>query len=64
MVPVFENVGKGLVLKTTALLVFFLWLVKSLKNLEIIGLLITQRNVVFFLISSMVLGVLDQLQIF
>ena len=64
MVPVFENVGKGLVLKTTALLVFFLWLVKSLKNLEIIGLLITQRNVIFFLISSMVLGVLDQLQIF
>ena len=64
MVPVFENVGKGLVLKTTVLLVFFLWLVKSLKNLEIIGLLITQRNVVFFLISSMVLGVLDQLQIF
>ena len=64
MVPVFENVGKGLVLKTTALLVFFLWLVKSLKNLEIIGLLITRRNVVFFLISSMVLSVLDQLQIF
>ena len=64
MVPVFENVGKGLVLKTTVLLVFFLWLVKSLKNLEIIGLLITQRNVIFFLISSMVLGVLDQLQIF
>ena len=64
MVPVFENVGKGLVLKATALLVFFLWLVKSLKNLEIIGLLITRRNVVFFLISSMVLGVLDQLQIF
>ena len=25
--------GKGLQLKTTALLVFFLWLVKSLKNL-------------------------------
>ena len=25
--------GKGLLLKTTALLVFFLWLVKSLKNL-------------------------------
>ena len=33
MVPVFKNVGKGLVLKTTALLVFFLWLVKFLKNL-------------------------------
>ena len=25
--------GKGLLLKTSALLVFFLWLVKSLKNL-------------------------------
>ena len=33
--------GKGLMLETTALLVFFLWLVKSLKNLSIIGLLIT-----------------------
>ena len=36
VVPVFKNVrklGKGLQLKTTALLVFFLWLVKSLKNL-------------------------------
>ena len=32
VVPVFKNVGKGLQLKTTALLVFFLWLVKSLKN--------------------------------
>ena len=32
--------GKGLQLKTTAPLVFFLWLVKSLKNLQIIGLLI------------------------
>ena len=33
VVPLFKNVGKGLQLKTTALLVFFLWLVKSLKNL-------------------------------
>ena len=32
---------KGLQIKTTVLLVFFLWLVKSLKNLKIIGLLIT-----------------------
>ena len=57
--------GKGLLLnKTTALIVFFLWLVKSLKNLEIIGLLITWRNVAFFLIFSMVLGLLNQLQIF
>ena len=28
-----KNAGKGLQLKTAALLVFFLWLVKSLKNL-------------------------------
>ena len=33
VVPVFKNVGKGLQLKSTALLVFFLWLVKSLNNL-------------------------------
>ena len=34
VVPVFKNVGeRSLVLKTTALFVFFLWLVKSLKNL-------------------------------
>ena len=56
--------GKGLQLKTTTLLVFFLWLVKSLKNLFVIGLLITWRNVVFFLISSMALGLLNQLQFF
>ena len=48
VVPVFKNVGKGLQLKTTALLVFFLWLVKSLKNVYIIELLITWRNVGFF----------------
>ena len=30
---VFNNVGKGIILKTTPLLVFFLWLVKSFKNL-------------------------------
>ena len=33
VIPVFKNVGKGQLLKTTALLVFILWLVKSLKNL-------------------------------
>ena len=34
VVPVFKNVGeRSMLLKTTALLVFFLWLVKSLKNL-------------------------------
>ena len=56
--------GKGLQLKTTTLLVFFLWLVKSLKNLWIMGFLITWGNVAFFLISKMVLDLLNQLQIF
>ena len=31
--PVFKNVGKSLQLKTTDLLMFFLWVVKSLINL-------------------------------
>ena len=35
-----KMLGKGLQLETTALLVFFVWLVKSLKSLEIIELLI------------------------
>ena len=39
---------KGLLLKATVPLVFFLWLVRSLKNLQIIGLLITERNAVFY----------------
>ena len=56
--------GKGLQLKTTAVLVFFLWLVKSEEVVKKIGLLITYRNAAFFLISSMVLVLLDQLQIF
>ena len=33
MVPVFKNVRKGLLLNLDALLLFFMWLVKSLKNL-------------------------------
>ena len=55
---------KGLQLKNNAQLFFFLWLVKSLENLKLIGMLISHRNVAFFLISSMVLGLLDQLQTF
>ena len=47
------------------MLVLFLWLVKSLKNfVDNLGLLITLKNVAFFLISTVVLGLLDQLQIF
>ena len=33
VVPVFKNVSERSTAKTTVLLVFFLWLVKSLKNL-------------------------------
>ena len=33
VVPVFKNVRERSTAKTTVLLVFFLWLVKSLKNL-------------------------------
>ena len=35
MVLVFKNVGKGLQVKTTTLLVFFLWFIKSLKNFRL-----------------------------
>ena len=35
---------KSLLLKTSAQLVFFLWLVKSLNNLKIIELLITSKK--------------------
>ena len=41
VVPVFKNVGEMSTAKNNPLLVFFLWLVKSLKNLRIIGLLMT-----------------------
>ena len=55
--------GKGLLLKTTALVVFFLWLVKSEKfiNSRIVDHL---EKCGYFFISTMVLGLLDQLQIF
>ena len=56
--------GKGQQRKISALSVFVLWLVKYLKKLLIIGVSITSRNVTFFLISSMVSGLLNQLQIF
>ena len=55
--------GKGLQLKTTTLLVFFLWLVvfKKLLNNRIVDHL---EKCGLFSDSSMVLGLLDQLQIF
>ena len=51
VVPVFKNVGgggRGIQLRTTILLVFFLLVFQSLKNKQIIGLLISQRSVAFF----------------
>ena len=59
-----KMLGKDLQLKTTTVVVFFLCSVKSLRNLYVIGLLITYRSVALFLISDMVLGIRDQLQIF
>ena len=56
--------GRGLQLKTTALLVFFWWLVKSLKNLKIIDFLITVWNVANFVIASVILGLVDQQLVF
>ena len=40
--------GRGLLLRTTTLLVFILWIVKSLKNLWMLGLLITTKVRFFF----------------
>ena len=40
--------GRGPSLKTNVLLVFFSWLVKFLKNLQLITLLVTQENVACF----------------
>ena len=45
-VLVFKNVGERPTAKNYHLLLFFLWLAKSLKNLEIICLLIIWGNVV------------------
>ena len=49
-------------IKTITLLLSFLWLITSSKNLLTIGLLINSLNVAWFLISSMVSDLLDQLQ--
>ena len=59
MAPVFKNGGGILLLKTTALLDVQLWIV-----ILIIELLNTTRDVASFLISIVVSGLLDQLQIF
>ena len=48
VVPIFKNLRKKSTIKNYCLVVFFLWLLKSLKNLQIIVLLITSNNVAFF----------------
>ena len=42
--PVFKNVGEAFTARNTTLLVFFLWLTKSLQNLLIIGLFVYSTN--------------------
>ena len=64
MVLAFENAGERFTAKSYCLVSLLSMVSKVFENLLIIGLLITQRNVVFFLISNIVLGLLDQLQIF
>ena len=63
MVPVFRHAGEKSTTKpTNALLFFFLWQVfEKLINNRIVD---HQENVDFFLISSMVFGLLNQLQSF
>ena len=56
--------GKGLQLKTTAKNYLLLWLVKYLKKLVNNRIVDHLENVVFFLISSMVLDLFNQLLIF
>ena len=59
---------KGLLLKTITLLTFLVvGKVFVVNLLSVVGKnfgKLTERNVVFFLISSMILGLFDQLQIF
>ena len=63
VVFVFRNVGERSTAKNYRP-VSLLSVVSKVFEKLVVGLLITQRNVAFFLISSMVLGFLDQLQIF
>ena len=64
--PVFKNVGQRSTAKSyrPVSLLSVVSKVFEKLNKKIIGLLITWRNVAFFLISSMILGLLNQLQIF
>ena len=64
VVPIFKNVGERSTAKSYHPVSLLSVVSKVFENLVIIGLLITQRNVTFFLIFNMVLCILDPLQIF
>ena len=64
VVPVFKNVGERSTAKNYRPVSLLSVVSKVFEKLVKIGLLITWRNVVFFLTFSMVLGLLDQLLIF
>ena len=65
VVPVLKNIGERSTGKTYPPVSLLPTVSKVIeKLLNIIGLLITWRNLAVFLISSMVLGLLDQLRIF
>ena len=63
MVPLFKNVEERYTAKNDRPFSLLFLIGKVCKKL-IIGLLITWRNMPYFLISFMVLGLPDQLQIF
>ena len=64
VVLAFINVAERSTAKNYRLVSLLSVVSKHLKNLNMMGLLITERNVTSFLTSSMVSGLLDQLQIF
>ena len=64
VIPVFKNVGERSTAKNCHPVSLLSVVSKVFEKLVSKGLLITKRNVAFFLISSMVLGLLNQLQIF
>ena len=64
VVPVFKDVGENSTTKNSHRVSLLSVEKKSLRNGHILDLLITSRNVVFFLISSMVLCLLFQLKRF
>ena len=63
MVPIFKNAREMSTAKNYCPVSLLSVLVKSLKNLQTIDFLTTWRDVAFFLIYIMALGLLNQLQI-